>query len=198
MAISARQRGHSATMSTGWRCFTRPVSSRPATGFRPLPARGRTGPARSSFCRVDMAGNITKRQQRHPLPSSPRFGGACPLWIVHEAAAIPDRILVQLAETPDGQRYVSIAKRAGEGIGPVSIAIPAVTPWRSAARSATRTNSSMPTASTRFRRRPRPRSASRAGICPRPDCDQRAYPPSDQTIAVNLFRRGVVPYEMSR
>ena len=39
-----------------------------------------------------------------------RFGGACPLWIVHEAVAIPDRILVQLAETPDGVRYVSMAK----------------------------------------------------------------------------------------
>ena len=39
-----------------------------------------------------------------------RFGGACPLWIVHEAVAIPDRIHVQLAEMPDGIRYVSIAK----------------------------------------------------------------------------------------
>ena len=33
-------------------------------------------------------------------------------------------------------------------------------------------------------------------ICPRLDCDQRAYPPSDQQIAVDLFRRGVIPYEM--
>jgi predicted transcriptional regulator len=54
--------------------------------------------------------------QHHQAPFSAtrlqfaRFGGACPLWIVHEAVAIPDRILVQLAETPDGVRYVSMAK----------------------------------------------------------------------------------------
>src|SRR3546814_15664489 len=61
------------------------------------------------FCRVDMAGNITKRHSATRLQFA-RFGGACPLWIVHEAAAIPDRILFQLAETPDGLRYVSMAK----------------------------------------------------------------------------------------
>ena len=33
-------------------------------------------------------------------------------------------------------------------------------------------------------------------ICPRTGCDQRAYPPSDQQIEVDLFERGVVPYSM--
>lgn len=55
------------------------------------------------FCRVDMAGNITKRHSATRLRFA-RFGGACPLWHVHEAVAIPDRILVQHAETPDGVR----------------------------------------------------------------------------------------------
>ncbi len=146
------------------------------------------------FCRVDMAGNITKRHSATRLQFA-RFGGACPLWIVHEAAAIPDRILVQLAETPDGVRYVSIAKGLVKTAG-------------------------------RFDRNPRRYAvalgceAQHAGdfiyadgidcesargvtpigvscrICPRSDCEQRAYPPSDQTIAVDLFRRGVVPYQM--
>lgn len=35
-------------------------------------------------------------------------------------------------------------------------------------------------------------------ICPRPDCEQRAYPPSDRKIAVHPLRRGVVPYEIER
>ena len=61
------------------------------------------------FCRVDMAGNITKRHSATKL-SFTRFGGACPLWLVHEAVAIPDRILVQLAELPEGTRFVSMAK----------------------------------------------------------------------------------------
>ena len=59
------------------------------------------------FCRVDMAGNITKRHSATRLQFA-RFGGACPLWLVHEAVAIPDRILVQLAETHDGVRYAVI------------------------------------------------------------------------------------------
>src|SRR3546814_6019001 len=33
------------------------------------------------FCRVDMAGNITKRHSATRLQFA-RFGGACPLWIV--------------------------------------------------------------------------------------------------------------------
>ncbi|MGO8609158.1 short-chain fatty acyl-CoA regulator family protein, partial [Rhizobium johnstonii] len=61
------------------------------------------------FCRVDMAGNITKRHSATRFQFA-RFGGACPLWIVHEAVAIPDRIVVQHAETPDGVRYFSMAK----------------------------------------------------------------------------------------
>src|SRR3546814_19518112 len=56
-----------------------------------------------------MAGNITKRHSATRLEFA-RFGGACPLWIVYEAVAILDRIVVQLAQTPDGARYVSMAK----------------------------------------------------------------------------------------
>src|SRR3546814_8109616 len=56
-----------------------------------------------------MAGNITKRHSATRLQFA-RFGGACPLWMVHEAVAIPDRILIQHAETPDGVRYISMAK----------------------------------------------------------------------------------------
>lgn len=148
------------------------------------------------FCRVDMAGNITKRHSATRFQFA-RFGGACPLWIVHEAAAIPDRILVQLAETPDGQRYVSIAKGLVKASGrfdrnPRRYAVALGCEVRHANEFVYA--DSIDTVSAQ--------AATPIGvscrICPRPDCDQRAYPPSDQTIAVNLFRRGVVPYEMSR
>lgn len=62
-----------------------------------------------SFERVELAGNITKRHSATRLQFA-RFDGACPMWVVHEAVAIPDRVWVQLAETPDGIRYVAIAK----------------------------------------------------------------------------------------
>jgi XRE family transcriptional regulator, fatty acid utilization regulator len=147
------------------------------------------------FCRVDMAGNITKRHSATRLQFA-RFGGACPLWIVHEAVAIPDRILVQLAETPDGARYVSMAKGLVKPSGSY-----ARSPRRYAvalgceidhAREfiyADGLDLSSPTAATKI--------GISCRICPRPDCDQRAFPPSDREIVVDPNRRAVVPYRIT-
>lgn len=60
------------------------------------------------FVRVDQAGNISKRQSATSFHFA-KTGGACPLWNVHEAFARPDRIVRQVAEMPDGQRYFCIA-----------------------------------------------------------------------------------------
>ncbi|MEQ1549107.1 MAG: short-chain fatty acyl-CoA regulator family protein, partial [Chakrabartia sp.] len=146
------------------------------------------------FCRVDMAGNITKRHSATRLQFA-RFGGACPLWIVHEAVAIPDRILVQLAETPDNVGYVSMAK----GL---------VKPSGSYARSPRRYAVALGCEVTHARDfiyadgldLTSPRAATKIGVscrlCPRPDCDQRAFPPSDREIIVDPDRRTVVPYQI--
>lgn len=142
------------------------------------------------FCRVDMAGNITKRHSATRLEFA-RFGGACPLWVVHEAVAIPDRILTQLAETPDGARYVIMAKGLvkpsasydrrprryavalgceeahaaefvyADGLRPGGVATPIGTSCR---------------------------------ICPRGDCDQRAFPPAASEIRIDPDVRAPVPY----
>ncbi len=142
------------------------------------------------FCRVDMAGNITKRHSATSLQFA-RFGGACPLWIVHEAAAIPDRILVQLAETPDGTRYVCMAK----GL---------VKPSPSFSRPPRRYAVTLGCEA-------KDRAAfvyadaiggsglatpigSSCRICPRGDCDQRAFPPAAAEIEFDPDRRGSVPY----
>lgn len=142
------------------------------------------------FCRVDMAGNITKRHSATRLQFA-RFGGACPLWIVHEAVAIPDRVLVQLAEMPDGTRYVSMAKGLVKPSG--SFARP---PRRYAVAvgceeayaadfvyaDALRTGGAATPIGTSCR------------ICPRHDCDQRAFPPAGSSIEIDINRRTVVPY----
>ncbi|MBQ1203019.1 MAG: DUF2083 domain-containing protein, partial [Loktanella sp.] len=52
------------------------------------------------FVRVDQAGTITKRHSATTLQFA-RFGGACPLWNVHQAFELPGQFLRQLAETPD-------------------------------------------------------------------------------------------------
>lgn len=153
------------------------------------------------FCRVDMAGNITKRHSATRLQFA-RFGGACPLWHVHEAAAIPDRILVQHAETPDGVRYVSMAKGLVKPSGrfaraPRRYAVvlgceamhaadfvyaDALGIWQGGVSHAL---SGTPT----------PIGIS-CRLCPRSDCDQRAFPPTDRAIRVDPATRRVVPYSV--
>jgi predicted transcriptional regulator/DNA-binding XRE family transcriptional regulator len=144
------------------------------------------------FCRVDMAGNITKRHSATRLQFA-RFGGACPLWIMHEAVAIPDRLLVQLGEMPDGMRYISIAKGLVKESGSY-----ARSPRRFAVAlgceigeagsfvyadhiDLTRTDAATPIGVS-------------CRICPREDCEQRAFPPAGRPIRVDPERRAVVPY----
>ncbi|KAB2853484.1 MAG: ImmA/IrrE family metallo-endopeptidase, partial [Sphingopyxis terrae] len=146
------------------------------------------------FCRVDMAGNITKRHSATRLQFA-RFGGACPLWIVHEAAAIPDRILFQLAETPDGLRYVSMAKGLVKPSGSYArsprryaVALGCEAQYAADFVYADGVDVTAPHAATRI--------GSSCRICPRDDCDQRAFPPSDRPILVDPDRRDVVPYRI--
>lgn len=145
------------------------------------------------FCRVDMAGNITKRHSATRLQFA-ALGGACPLWIVHEAVAIPDRILVQLAEMPDGTRYVSMAKGLVKPSG--SYARP---PRRYAVALGCEEAHA---ADFVYADALRPGGAATpigasCRICPRADCDQRAFPPAGSVIEIDADRRSVVPYAFS-
>jgi XRE family transcriptional regulator, fatty acid utilization regulator len=147
------------------------------------------------FCRVDMAGNITKRHSATRLQFA-RFGGACPLWIVHEAVAIPDRILVQLAETPDGVRYVSMAKGLVKPSGRYDRS-----PRRYAVALGCEVDHAHEFIYADGIDLTADKAAARIGVscrlCPRDDCDQRAFPPSDRDIIVDPDRRSVVPYRIA-
>ena len=144
------------------------------------------------FCRVDMAGNITKRHSATRLQFA-RFGGACPLWIVHEAVAIPDRIVTQLGETPDGVRYVSMAKGLVKPSGSYA---------RSPRRYAVALGCEVEHAANfiyadglqlRDEAAAAPIGVT-CRLCPRQGCDQRAFPPTDRPIRVDPDNRDVVPY----
>ena len=144
------------------------------------------------FCRVDMAGNVTKRHSATRLQFA-QFGGTCPLMVVHEAVAIPDRIFTQLAETPDGTRYVSIAK---------GLTKPTTSFRRPARRYALALGCEVEHAAL-FVYADRldltgQGSATPIGpscrICPRHDCDQRAYPPAGRDLQVDPDTRSIIPY----
>ena len=143
------------------------------------------------FCRVDMAGNVTKRHSATRLQFG-RFGGACPLWIVHEAVAIPDRIHVQLAQMPDGIRYVSIAKGLVKPSGSYyrpprryAVALGCEATHADEFIYADGLNLSSDDAVAKI--------GASCRICPRDSCDQRAFPPRDKAIDVDPARRDLVP-----
>jgi predicted transcriptional regulator/transcriptional regulator with XRE-family HTH domain len=144
------------------------------------------------FCRVDMAGNITKRHSATRLQFA-RFGGACPLWIMHEAVAIPDRILTQLAEMPEGARYISIAKGLVKESGSF-----ARSPRRYAVALGCEIGEAADFVYADHLDLARIDAATPIGvscrICPRDGCEQRAFPPSGRAIRVDPERRDVVPY----
>src|SRR6202045_4204050 len=67
--------------------------------------------------RVDNAGNVSKRFSSGTFPFS-KFGGTCPLWNVHSTFDTPDRLLKQVIELPDGNRYFSIAQMVRRPVAP--------------------------------------------------------------------------------
>lgn len=146
------------------------------------------------FVRVDQAGTITKRHSATRLQFA-RFGGACPLWNVHAAFETPGRFLRQLAETPDGVRYISLArdisKPAGRYGAPVrryAIALgcevrhaPALI--YSDGLDTTRDQAFEPIGIS-------------CRICERKGCHQRAVPPLERQLVVDHNRRETLPYRV--
>jgi len=145
------------------------------------------------FARVDAAGTITKRHSATPLQFA-RFGGACPLWNVHRAFEARGEMIRQLAETPDGNRYLCLAwsgeKRIGGYRAPVRRYAYALGCEVSHAGKLTYADDL---------------DLSRASfdpigiscrICERRNCAQRAVPPIASAIAVPPDRRSIVPYEI--
>ncbi|SEO94656.1 hypothetical protein SAMN04490248_1172 [Salinihabitans flavidus] len=146
------------------------------------------------FVRVDQAGTITKRHSAARLQFA-RFGGACPLWNVHRAFETPGRFLRQLAETPDGVRYVSLArdisKPGGHFGAPVrryAIALGCEVKYAAALVFADHMDIDNPNAYE-------PIGIS-CRICERRDCHQRSVPPLERQLTINENERHTLPYEV--
>jgi len=61
------------------------------------------------FLRIDKAGNVTKRFNATSFNLA-EFGGACPVWNVHNAFYTPGVILPQFVEMPDGDRFFTFSR----------------------------------------------------------------------------------------
>jgi predicted transcriptional regulator/DNA-binding XRE family transcriptional regulator len=146
------------------------------------------------FARIDRAGNITKRHSAARLQFA-RYGAACPLWNAHQAFEMPGRIIRQLAETPDGVRYLSVATeiaKSGGGFNAVqrryAIALGCEISY---AGDFVYADGLDLTARSAFD----PIGIS-CRICERTDCAQRAVPPLKRRLAVDHNRRGMLPYAL--
>ena len=147
------------------------------------------------FVRVDPAGTITKRHSATRLQFA-RFGGACPLWNVHRAFETPGQFLRQLAETPDGVRYLCLARDISQGGGSFH------TPNRrfaiglgceiSHAAELVYADGLNLAGEDVFE----PIGIS-CRICERRNCHQRSVPPLERPLSVDHNRRMTLPYEIS-
>lgn len=146
------------------------------------------------FVRVDQAGTITKRHSATRLQFA-RFGGACPLWNVHRAFETPGRFLRQLAETPDGVRYISLArdisKPAGRYGAPVRRYAIALGCEMRHAKALVYADGLDLSRDSAFE----PIGIS-CRICERKGCHQRAVPPLERNLVVDTDHRDVLPYRV--
>ncbi|MEO1492252.1 MAG: short-chain fatty acyl-CoA regulator family protein [Pseudomonadota bacterium] len=146
------------------------------------------------FARVDQAGTITKRHSATRLQFA-RFGGACPLWNVHQAFETPGRILRQLAETPDGMRYLCLArdvtKPGGHFKAPTrryAIALGCEIAHADQLVYADDMNLDRAEAFE-------PIGVS-CRICERRSCHQRSVPPVEKRLSIDPNRREILPYRL--
>lgn len=146
------------------------------------------------FVRVDQAGTITKRHSATHLQFA-RFGGACPLWNVHRAFETPGRFLRQLAETPDGVRYISLArdvsKPGGSFEAPTRRFAIALGCEIDHAEAMVYADDLLPAKSQAFE----PIGIS-CRICPRTACHQRSVPPLESRLSIDPHARGILPYKV--
>ena len=146
------------------------------------------------FVRVDQAGTITKRHSATRLQFA-RFGGACPLWNVHRAFELPGQFLRQLAETPDGVRYISLArdvtKPAGRYGAPLRRYAIALGCEVRHARDLVYADGLDLGADHAFE----PIGIS-CRICERTNCHQRAVPPLERKLTVDPDTHDVLPYKV--
>jgi predicted transcriptional regulator/transcriptional regulator with XRE-family HTH domain len=147
------------------------------------------------FVRVDQAGTITKRHSATRLQFA-RYGGACPLWNVHSAFETPGQFIRQLAETPDGVRYLCLATEIAHG----------GTAWRAPVRRyAIGLGCEVSHAgefvysdgldlsdATAFE----PIGIS-CRICERRNCHQRSVPPLERSLTIEHHKRMTLPYEVA-
>ncbi len=144
------------------------------------------------FLKTDIAGNISKRFSLSGI-HIPRHGGSCPRWNVYIAFLSPGKIHPQVSRMPDGKVYFCIARAYEKGIEKhgmpksfVSIGLGCDIQHADEliySEGMHIENKQLET----------PIGIS-CRVCPRVDCQQRAFPPIDKDLKLDISYRGMSPY----
>jgi len=144
------------------------------------------------FLKTDIAGNVSKRFSLSGI-HIPRHGGSCPRWNVYIAFLNPGKIHPQISKMPDGKTYFCIARAFEKGIEKhgmprsfVSIGLGCDLQY---AKELTYSEG----IDLQNKRLETPIGVS-CRICPRVDCQQRAFPPIDKELELDITYRGTSPY----
>jgi predicted transcriptional regulator/DNA-binding XRE family transcriptional regulator len=158
-----------------------------------LTTLGRNGARGIPFfmLRVDAAGNISKRFAGDAFPFS-RFGGTCPRWNLHSAFQTPGRVVTQIVETPDGQRFFTIGRTVERSVRldpreDSQLAVGLGCDVKHAARIgyADGLDLNDPYVTP---------IGPACMICPRVRCPQRAAAPAGRTLTVHESRKTISPF----
>jgi len=144
------------------------------------------------FLKTDIAGNVSKRFSLSGI-HIPRHGGSCPRWNVYTAFVNPGKIHPQISRMPDGKVYFCIARAFEKGIEKhgmpksfVSIGLGCDIQYAKEvvySEGMDLNNKKLQT----------PIGVS-CRICPRVECQQRAFPPLDKELKLDINYRGTSPY----
>ena len=144
------------------------------------------------FLKTDIAGNVSKRFSLSGI-HIPRHGGSCPRWNVYIAFLNPGRIHPQISKMPDGRTYFCIARAFEKGVEKhgmpksfVSIGLGCDIQY---AKELTYSEGM----DLQNKKLETPIGVS-CRICPREDCQQRAFPPIDKELKLDISYRGTSPY----
>ena len=146
------------------------------------------------FVRIDVAGNVSKRFSAGRFHFS-RFGGACPLWNIHECFQTPGTTISQMIQLPDETTYFSIAKMVSRSDGTyhapaqkLAIGLGCDIAYAPRLTYAQQYNLENP--------KPTPIGVN-CYLCERQHCRQRAHAPLNKTLSFDERARGMSLFSFS-
>ncbi len=142
--------------------------------------------------RVDSAGNVSKRFAGGAYPFS-RFGGACPRWNIHAVFRSPGKLLTQVVETEDGQRWFTLARtvrRLATSGDDADLAVGLGCELKHAGKLILSRGLDLANPAATL-------IGPTCRLCERIGCPQRAEPPVNRTLMVDDFAKSISPYPFS-